>query len=228
MSSPKKHMRRLWLLYVVFVSIVMFCAVLFFLQLVSSEDSFLLRQVNRPASVDRPFLLGVTDLPCAANDTLHTYRVDGRAMEEEVLARVSTFDVAVFSDKEEAYSTPCITWAIVLQVFSMVAMLVIVVLVVILLTAVHRTIRSGRVFQWRRVWMLRVIGILMLLMTLAVDTSLFLERKAAYAVLQSTDWVPQVRYTIHFTRIFFALVVLFVAELLHIGNKMQQEQDLTI
>ena len=228
MDHPANTIRRLWLIYAAFVGIVLFCAALFFLQLASSEDSFLLRQVGRTVSGDRPFVLGVTDLPCSDSDTLHTFRVEGVATGGEILARVSTFDMAVFSNNADVSSSPLVAWAFVLQVFSMLAMLAIVVLVVIMLTAVHRTIRIGRVFQWRNVRMLRAVGVLMLLMTLAVDTSLFFERKAAYAVLQSTDWVPQIRYTIHFTRIFFALVVLFVAELIHIGHTMQQEQDLTI
>lgn len=220
--------RRLRLIYGAFVSIVLFCAAIFFLRLVSAEDDFLLRQVERTLSDDRPFVLGVTDLPCAASDTTHTYAVHGEMADGEILARVSTFDMALFSSHDELFDSPLVTWGVVLQVFGVVSVLAIAVLVIILLLNINRAIRSGHVFQWRKVWVFRSIGILMLLMTLAFDTSLYLERRAAYEVLQSTDWVPQVRYTIHFTRIFFALVILFVGELIHIGNKMQQEQDLTI
>lgn len=226
--KTSNNSRRLWLIYGAFVCIVLFCATLFFLRLVSAEDNFLIRQVERSLTDDRAFILGVTDLPCAVSDTTHTYTVQGTAADGEVLARVATFDMAFFSSHDELSDSPQVTWAIVLQIFAIVAMLAIVVLVVILLANINRAIRSGRVFQWRKVWVFRTIGILMLLMTLAVDTSLYLERKAAFEVLQSTDWVPQVRYTIHFTRIFFALVILFVGELIHIGNTMQQEQDLTI
>lgn len=226
--KTSNNTRRLWLIYGAFVCIVLFCATLFFLRLVSAEDDFLLRQVERSLADDRPFVLGVTDLPCAESDTAHTYVVHGTDADGAILAHVSTFDMALFSSRDEWTDSPMVTWAVVLQVIGIVSMLAIIVLVVVLLANINRAIRSGRVFQWRKVWVFRSIGILMFLMTLAFDTSLYLERRTAFEVLQSTDWVPQVRYTIHFTRLFFALVILFVGELIHIGNTMQQEQDLTI
>lgn len=226
--KPSSNTRRLWLIYGAFVCIVLFCATLFFLRLVSTEDDFLLRQVERTMSDGRPFVLGVSDLPCAASDTTHTYTVQGAVDGGGILARVSTFDMALFSSHDELYNSSLVSWALVLQILGIVSELAIVVLVVLLLASVGRAIRSGRVFRWRKVWVFRSIGILMLFMTLSFDTSLYLERRAAFEVLQSTDWVPQVSYSIHFTRIFFALVILVVGELVHIGNTIQQEQDLTI
>lgn len=177
---------------------------------------------------DHSYFLGVSDLPCPAVDSMHTYPIHGTAYEGDVLARVATFDMAVFSSHEELLDSPFVNWTMALQVFGVLSFWSIVVLVIILLANIHRAIRTGRVFQWRKVWVFRSIGILMLLMTLAFDTSLYLERRAAFEVLQSTDWVPEVHFTIHFTRIFFSLVILFVGELIRIGNAMQQEQDLTI
>ena len=79
-----------------------------------------------------------------------------------------------------------------------------------------------------RVKWIRLIGILMLLMTLSMDYSIYLEREYAMTLLANTDWFPEHHFTIHFTRIFFSIIILFVAEILNIGYDIQEEQELTI
>ena len=101
-------------------------------------------------------------------------------------------------------------------------------LLLVLVIASFRSIKSGRIFQQRGIKWIRLIGILLLLLSLALDLSVYLERINAAALLANTDWVPDHHFTIHFTRIFFSIIILFVAELLNIGYDIQEEQELTI
>ena len=40
--------------------------------------------------------------------------------------------------------------------------------------------------------------------------------------------MPQVRYTVHFMRIFFGLTLIFLSQIIRIGRELQEEQELTI
>ena len=68
----------------------------------------------------------------------------------------------------------------------------------------------------------------MILMSLGMDISTYIERTLAYDLLQQTQWVPAVKVSIHVTRILFGLTIIFMAEVFKIGREMQEEQELTI
>ena len=188
----------------------------------------ILKRISETSGVDDKVpQMVITDIPFADSDTCHTFLVKG-VTNSEILARVSRFDVLVLSNEDGVASLAEADWAFYLQLFAILATVAIIVLVVILLLKLHRSIRRSGLFHWRSVRTLRTIAILMLLTTLSVDLSVYLERKAAYELLCNTDWAPQLQFTIHFSRLLFALIVFFVAELIHMGHKMQQEQDLTI
>ena len=73
-----------------------------------------------------------------------------------------------------------------------------------------------------------IIGLLLVLLSLSVDTQTYLERRLAHDLLAGSQWVPQTRYTIHFTRIFFGLTIIFLSQIIRIGREMQDEQELTV
>lgn len=226
MSTSNLH--RIRLLYGIFAAIMLACLALFFLNVFSSDDPSVFRQAERQLEGRKQYAMGVTDLPVVPYDTLHTSHVTGVEKGLDVTARATRFDIVVATDNPSLVKSPYMTWAFSLQIVSVVSVLVIFVFVVVLLVRFYRSFREGKPFQRRVVGVLRVIGVMMLLMTLSADCSVFLEREAAFRLLAASDWVPQHHFTIHFTRIFFAIVILFVGELLHIGYDMQQEQDLTI
>ena len=73
-----------------------------------------------------------------------------------------------------------------------------------------------------------VAGILLVAISLCVDTGAYLERTLARDLLAGTEWQPKASFTIHFTLIFFGLAVIFISQIFRIGREMQEEQDLTV
>ena len=72
------------------------------------------------------------------------------------------------------------------------------------------------------------IGILLVVSSLCTDTSTYLERTLALELLRDTAWMPEAHYTIHFTRIFFGLTLIFLSQIFRIGRELQEDQELTI
>jgi ketol-acid reductoisomerase len=55
-----------------------------------------------------------------------------------------------------------------------------------------------------------------------------LERTLALDLLHNTPWHPKAAYTIHFTRIFFGLTLIFLSQVFRIGRELQEDNELTI
>ena len=229
MTNSKKVTRRLWFIYGAFASIVILCLILFFKQVIQSDDSYIVKQWYSQIETGSKPVLEITDLTLKDNDENHAYIVKDSSNGVTVIAQVTRFNALFCAADNKSVSSPLIGWAVALQIFSVLAVVAVVVLTIYLLMIFYRSIRrTGQVFHWRSVRTLRAIAILMFLMTISADVSLVLEREVAYHLLQQTDWIPQLAFTIHFSRLLFALFIFFVAELIHIGHKMQIEQDLTI
>ena len=228
MSHLSSQIKRVWLLYGLFFLIVACALALSITDVVGTDEPTILQQINSLARDSHPYAVGVTNLPCRSLDSLHTYPVHVAQPDLRATARVTRFDLAVASPSSAAVDSPLLVWANALQLFSIAALVAIFVIVLVLLVSFYKSIKSGRLFFHRGVKWIRVIGILMLLMSLGADLSIYLERSFAAQLLAATPWQPQHHFTIHFTRIFFAIIILFVAELVHVGYAMQQEQDLTV
>ena len=141
---------------------------------------------------------------------------------------VNRFDIDCYTDDALIGSDPRLRWAAALQLFEVAALVAIVVLVVVALISLYRSAKQGRVFPRKVVALLLVIGLLLVALSLSVDTQTFLERRLAHDLLLGTQWVPQARYTIHFTRIFFGLTIIFLSQIIRIGRELQDEQELTV
>lgn len=223
----RNKMQRMWVLYGLFFGIVLFCLVLFLCNIVSTEDDYHMDDLERQFKKEKSYGLIISDL--GRTDNLYKYDIPIYSNEKrEINARINTYDIMVRSDDKSEVSPKQINCVMVLQGVAIVSLLAICVLVVVLLISFFKAIKQGRVFHRRSVALLWIIGILMIVMSLSLDTATYIERNFAYQVLANTDWAPMHEYTIHITRLFFGLIVLFAAELLHIGYGMQEEQDLTI
>lgn len=228
MSKTTSNIKRIWLLYGSFFAIISLCLVLFFSNLIASEEPTIFQLIDNQMKNSQQYAVGITDLPCDRTVNSHNFAVTGTDSTIAITASVERFDIAVVSDEKTRISSPLTTWAMVLQSYAAIAIVAIFVLMFILVVASFRSIKSGRIFQQRGVKWIRVIGILLLTLSLAIDTSVYLERGYAMTLLSATDWIPDHHFTIHFTRIIFAIIILFVAEILNIGYDIQKEQDLTI
>lgn len=221
MKSNK--MLRMWVLYALFVGIALSCVGLFLLNVCAGSDGYHLDNLEQELRRDHQQGLIITDLVLAGNP----YEYDTRVT-PALQARTNTFDLLVTTDDAELIEEPLLRWTMLLQVLAVVCMGVILVLVAVLMVRMFRSIRQGRLFRKGGMGLLSAVGLVAVVLTLSLDTSTYLERQLAYRLLEGTEWEPVRGFTLHVTRLFCGLIVLFVAEVLRIGYAIQEDQDLTI
>lgn len=228
MAKSANKMKRMWFLYGLFFFIVLLCVALFMSNVVTAEDSYHFDNLRNQLQNEDRYGLMITDLRLA-DKSREDVLVSGATKDStDVYARVNTFDITLVSPDEASVYPPQIRWTLALQIFAVVAFLSIFVCVVVLLFSFYKAIRQCRIFRKRSVLWIRLIGVLMLLMSLSLDLGTYLERQYAFQWLQDTMWTIESGFTLHFTRLFFGIIILFVGELLKLGYDMQEEQDLTI
>ncbi|MCR5423615.1 MAG: DUF2975 domain-containing protein [Bacteroidales bacterium] len=218
----------MWLLYGLFFFIMLLCVALFMGNVVTAADSYHFDNLRSQLHGEDRYGLMITDLHMK-DKVKQDVLVDGVTKDStDVYARVNTFDITLVSPDEASVYPSQIRWTLALQVFAVVAFLAIFVCVVVLLFSFYKAIRQWRIFRKSSVLWIRLIGVLMMLMSLALDVSTYMERQYASQWLQDTAWTIDSGFTLHFTRLFFGIIILFVGELLKLGYAMQEEQDLTI
>ena len=216
------HVRAL---YGLFGGILLVCLGLFFAHIFYAEEEPL---VGNLTAFNSRYAFTVTDLRSSAPLYAVEHAIEGVPDGISAHAHVNRFDVDCYTDDELVGSDPRLHWATALQLFGVVALAAIVVLVMVALITFYRSAKQGRVFPRRCVTLLLVIGLLLVVLSLTVDTQTYLERRLAHDLLANTSWVPQASYTIHFTRIFFGLTIIFLSQIIRIGRELQDEQELTV
>lgn len=221
-------MLRMWVLYGLLFGVVLFCAVLFLFNVVSSGDAYHIDNLEQQFKKDNTYGLIITNLIRTDNAFCYDQPVETMPDMPQIMARTSTYDVLVSSADGALLHGGAMRWVMVLQMSAVVAFCAIFVMLVIMLVGLFKAIREGRVFRKQSVKWLWIIGLLVIVMTLSLDTSTYIERQVAFDLLKGTSWEPMHEYTLHVTRLFVGIIVLFMAEILRIGMTMQEEQDLTI
>ena len=216
---------RVRVLYGMFGGILLICLGLFVSHIFLTEE---MPKVGMLTSMKSDYAFTITDLRSAPRLYEVEHNLANLPEGVSAHAHVNRFDVDVYTDDKELGTDPRLTWTVVLQMFVILASAAVLVLVVIALVSFYRSAKRGQVFPKRNVWLLMVIGILLVAMSLSIDTGSYLERRMAYNLLKGTEWVPQARYTLHFTRIFFGLTLIFLSQIIRIGRELQEEQELTI
>lgn len=198
---------------------------LFFSHIFYPEEMSLVGELK---AFNSDYAFTVTDLRSSSPLYAVEHPVEGMPEGISAHAHVNRFDIDCYTDNAVIVADPRLHWASALQLFSVAALLAVVVLVVVALISFYRSAKQGRIFPRKSVILLLVIGLLLVAMSLSVDTQTYLERRLAHDLLVGTQWVPQARYTIHFTRIFFGLTIIFLSQIIRIGRELQDEQELTI
>jgi hypothetical protein len=219
------NIARVRTLYGLFGGILLVCLGLFFAHIFYAEEEPL---VGNLTAFNSRYAFTVTDLRSSAPLYAVEQAIEGMPEGISAHAHVNRFDVDCYTDDEVVGSDPRLHWATALQLFGVVALAAIIVLVVVALITFYRSAKQGRVFPRKCVVLLLAIGLLLVVLSLSVDTQTYLERRLACDLLAGTQWMPQARYTIHFTRIFFGLTIIFLSQIIHIGREMQEEQELTV
>ncbi len=170
----------------------------------------------------------ITDLTSSPERYSEGLAVEGMADGLDAEAHVSRYDVCVSTDSEQLLHSGKAAWCMGLQVFSTLAGVAMTVLVVMALISLYINVRRGKVFPKRNIRWLTWAGGLMIAMSLSIDISSWIEGTLALNLLEGSSWQPRPGVTIHITRIFFGLTIIFLAEIFAIGREMQEEQELTI
>lgn len=218
--------RQIRILYTLFAGILLVCLGLFFSNVIASADGDQIVEIPQPEVYQHTFY--ITDLVADESVYAVAHPVAGTPEGLTASVRVSEFTAEFSSNKGDYANDPRAAWIIVLQWFVLFAKLAIVVLAAVVLISFYRSAKRGCVFPSRQVSLLVVVGLLVLAVSLASDTRVFLERRMAADLLQGTPWQPSMVFSIHFANIFFGLTIIFLSRIFKIGREMQEEQELTI
>jgi len=215
-------LHRIQVLYGLFTIILLGCLALFVSNVVTTSEHPIF-----PIIPSQKYALVITNMSPDA-DRQHTFDVAGLDTQYSASVAVSKFDAQFAAATSEVVADCRIHWVLALQVACCVMMLAIVVLVAIVLVSFYATAKHGRVFPAKSTLLLLIIGLLLVVMSITVDTSTYIERTVALSLLKNTEWQPQHTFIVHFSRIFFGLTIIFLSQIMRIGRELQDEQELTI
>ena len=212
-------------LYAIFIGVMTVCIGLFFFNIINPADPLL--QVPQEGQ-DKDYGVIITDLHSSPELYSQSHDVDGLAEGLEATATVRTFDVNITSDNSQMLDASKARWCMWLQLFCILAGIAMTILIVMALISFCINVRRGKIFPKKNIAWLAWAGVLMIVMSLSMDVSTYLERTLALDLLADSSWKPQVAVQIHHTRLVFGLAIIFMAEVFKIGREMQEEQELTI
>lgn len=219
------HIRNIRILYLLVGGILILCLGLFVGDVMQLHEE---PRVAQFPETNPTYAFRITDLVAGPGIYNAERPVEGTSEGVVAHTHIDRYDVDIFTDDDRIGRDPRITWVMILQGFGVLAAVAILVLTVIVLVSFYRSALRGRVFLSRNIVLLTIVGLLLMATSLALDTSAYLERRVALDLLQGTEWQPDVHFTIHFTRIFFGLTLVFITQVFRIGRKLQEDQELTI
>lgn len=223
--AKKAAITRIRTLYAIFIGVMVLCIGLFFLNIINPADPLLTVQAD---GHDKDYGVIITDLHSSPGLYRQSHDVDGLPEGIEAAATVRSFDVNITSDDSRQLDSSKARWCMWLQVFCVLAGIAMTILIVMALISFYINVRRGKVFPKKNIAWLAWAGVLMIVMSLGMDVSTYLEQSLALELLADSTWEPQVTVQIHHTRIVFGLTIVFMAEIFKIGRQMQEEQELTI
>lgn len=223
--AKKAAITRIRTLYAIFIGVMVLCIGLFFLNIINPADPLLTVQAD---GHDKDYGVIITDLHSSSGLYRQSHDVDGLPEGIEAAATVRSFDVNITSDDSRQLDSSKARWCMWLQVFCVLAGIAMTILIVMALISFYINVRRGKVFPKKNIAWLAWAGVLMIVMSLGMDVSTYLEQSLALELLADSTWEPQVTVQIHHTRIVFGLTIVFMAEIFKIGRQMQEEQELTI
>lgn len=223
--AKKAAITRIRTLYAIFIGVIALCIGLFFFNIINPADPLLTVQAD---GQDQDYGVIITDLHSSPELYRQSHDVEGLPEGMEATATVRTFDVNITGDDSQQLASSKANWCMWLQLFCILAGIAMTILIVMALISFYINVRRGKVFPKKNIAWLAWAGVLMIVMSLGMDVSTYLERTLALDLLAGSSWEPQVTIQIHHTRIVFGLTIVFLAEIFKIGREMQEEQELTI
>ena len=223
--AKRSGINRIRTLYAIFFGVIVACIVLFVLNIVHPADPLSMAIMGNQ---NKDYGVIITDLNSSSQRHAHGITVEGMKEGLSAEAYVSRYDVNIATDSEQLLHSNKAIWCTGLQIFSVLAAVAITILVILALISLYINTRQGKVFPKRNIRRLTWAGALMIVMSLCMDISSWIENSLAMTLLQGSDWQPSPTMAVHTTRIFFGLTIIFLSEIFAIGREMQEEQELTI
>lgn len=222
--AQKSRINRLRTLYTIFIGVIAAFVALFILNVVTAADPI---GVTGLGEQSKDYSIIITDLQRkpVPGDVI---AVDGLGDSLSAHVSIDQYRVSFASDSESLLATGKTKWCMGLQFFSVLAFFAMLVLVVMTLISLYINVRRGTIFPKKRIRWLTWSGVLMIVMSLSMDVSTWIEQSLAATLLAGSEWEPATDMQLHITRIFFGLTIIFMAQIFYIGRDMQEDQDLTI
>jgi hypothetical protein len=222
--AKKAIITRIRTLYAIFMGVIAVCIGLFFLNVFTSADPI---AIGNLGDTNRAWRVVITDLEPSAG-TNAQMEVEGLPDSLGAWMRVKSYDVSVVSEHDQLAHSSKATWCMGLQLFSVLLFVLMDILALATLISFYINGRRGKVFPKKKIRWLTWIGVLMILMSLSMDVSIWIEQSLAASLLAGSNWEPSTAIQLHTTRLFFGLTIIFLAQIFYIGREMQEEQELTI
>lgn len=225
MKEIQAIIKRLTLLYYVFL-VVIIAAVSINVYSVFKGDA--IRSWGEYASADGVDLPGdamsfnLIKLQSAKADTLDL----GSGVRLTVIPRM--VDMLVETTSGDVLSDGEVLVSLIGNLVVLVSSLIFAVVFLILVFTLGRSIVRQDIFNNRSVVLLKWFAVCMVVLFVAVDVNMWIDEQVVSRYLTMPGYVQNVGFTVSFSTIIVALLIYMFAEFLRIGQKLKQEQDLTI
>lgn len=228
-QSKNKKLKRLWVLYGTFFTIVVITLGLFLSDVLITNDRDDLMKFKAQQESLNLTAMRSTDLKSSASEYIFDIPIENPSDSAiHLSARVNGYDIVISTKDVQKLDSPYQTLTYVFQYIWLLCLVLVFVFVFVILYSFYKSIKQGTVFQKRDIRWLTLIGVLFLVMTLSIDIARYFEHQYVLQFLQGTSVEVDGNLYINFVRILSGLLILFVAELFKIGSDIQEEQDLTI
>lgn len=222
--AHKSRINRIRTLYAIFIGIMCLFVGMFIFNVAGTADPI---EVAGLGEKGHDYELIITDLqrsPALGSDI----EVEGLGDSLAARVTVTSYDATLSSDSEQLLNTSKASWCMGLQLLSVASFAAMVVLMGMCVVSFYINVRRGTVFPKKRIRWLTWAGVLMIVMSLSMDVSTWIEQSLAASLLAGSEWEPSTGIQLHTTRLFFGLTIIFLAQIFYIGREMQEEQELTI
>lgn len=228
-QCKNKKLKRLWVLYGTFFTIVVITLGLFLSDVLITNDRDDLMKFKAQQESLNLTAMRSTDLKSSASEYIFDIPIENpNDSAIHLSARVNGYDIVISTEDVQKLDSPYQTLTYVFQYIWLLCLVLVFVFVFVILYSFYKSIKQGTVFQKRDIRWLTLIGVLFLVMTLSIDIARYFEHQYVLQFLQGTSVEVDGNLYINFVRILSGLLILFVAELFKIGSDIQEEQDLTI
>lgn len=228
-QSKNKKLKRLWVLYGTFFTIVVITLGLFLSDVLITNDRDDLMKFKAQQESLNLTAMRSTDLKSSASEYIFDIPIENpNDSAIHLSARVNGYDIVISTKDVQKLDSPYQTLTFIFQCIWVSCLVLVFVFVFVILYSFYKSIKQGTVFQKKNIRWITLIGVFFLVMTLSIDIAKYFEHQYVLQFLEGTSVEVDGRFYVNFVRILSGLLILFVAELFKIGSDIQEEQDLTI